>query len=559
MGLTASCASLPAVYVSLLSCTQGQGPATALPAALLANVLALLGQSCLQSAALVNSTWHAASVLAVSSIQVSSLDPSKAAALSGYLKAHAATANISSIEVQTGGSSCHSSESLNVQFPFMKSPLQSLKLNGMFMVNAAAATADNMFVDDEYIAHDASIGQHFMFNSCLGGPCASSLTQLDIASTQLYLSGLEDLTSLQRLSVVAGNFPAGLLRDNFLVLSMGLHHLQQLTSLRLGDYYTSAVPWSQLSGLTSLRELMLGAVNSGRLTFPEGSLPTSLTRFRVSAMCSSRDQLMFTAATATALAQLTALLVLELRTVGHVHVALLSALVHLQRLVISEGHQSTNGTLAAGPDEPRLSALTALTELQHLQLPALNDAQPAAVDAADFAAITASPQLTFLRFDLSPPKWTVSNGLSAADVPKVFAAQRQLLNLRHLVGLAGWLGHDGTAADPQHFGDRVPCLGHVVRCCPNLQQLVLQYDASVPELAHWDISSGILQLAGLMELTRLDIDFSEGDVMTAFGILAKLTGLQDLVLRDFSDKYGQDVLVLTTLKAADTLEVQRVG
>lgn len=86
---------------------------------------------------------------------------------------------------------------------------------------------------------------------------------------------------------------------------------------------------------------------------------------------------------------------LEWRRVGNVHVALLSAPVHLQRLVIKEKHYSSIdiGILLAGPDEPRLSVLTGLTELQHLQLPVFSGTQPGVVaisDAADFAAISAS-------------------------------------------------------------------------------------------------------------------------------------------------------------------------
>lgn len=187
------------------------------------------------------------------------------------------------------------------------------------------------------------------------------------------------------------------------------------------------------------------------------------------------DPCPFTLQTVPALAQLTALQPLELKRVGQFSVGLLPQLKRLQRCIIGTEHMAPpahEGLAAGAPAEQGqnqvwLTVLTALTALQHLQLPALHPIEPAAVAPADYAAMTASAQLTHL--DLSRCLTTPEAVQHAFPAQQRLEVGCRLLQLKHLVGSVQWLDHvvladaDGTAGDP------VPCLARVVTCCPNLQ------------------------------------------------------------------------------------------
>lgn len=163
---------------------------------------------------------------------------------------------------------------------------------------------------------------------------------------------------------------------------------------------------------------------------------------------------------------------------------------------------------STGNGEPTLSVLTALTNLEHLEMPSVSNG--VMVLPADYAAITASPQLTHLdlsycSFDPEHAKDVFSDNLR---LPK-------LLSLRLTVS---WLLETET-------------IQRVVDCCPGLAALRIESsgggDVAEVQPEQWAARLGCL--AGLSALTRLSMTVMDISLTTeVYRAIGTLTGLQEL-------------------------------
>jgi hypothetical protein len=158
--------------------------------------------------------------------------------------------------------------------------------------------------------------------------------------------------------------------------------------------------------------------------------------------------------------------------------------------------------------------LTALTNLEHLQLP--SDSDGVMLMPADYAAITASPQLTHL--DLS----YITFDLEQAN--NMFPDDRRLPKLVSLRLTIGWLLHLET-------------IQRVVDCCHALEALRIESngggDVEAVQPEGWAARFGCL--AGLSGLTRLSMTAMDLPLTTkVFRAIGALTRLQELGL-DFMD------------------------
>lgn len=230
------------------------------------------------------------------------------------------------------------------------------------------------------------------------------------------------------------------------------------------------------------------------------------------------------------LCRLTALQELDLRCSGQpVHAAALSRLCSLRRLRITS-------PLTARDGEPTLVVLTALTNLQELAMAHLHPEHPAAVTAEDFAAVTASQQLTSMHF--------VWNSLPDPEqVCMMFPRQRVRPNLVSLEGDQTLL----PGADP---------LNSIASCCPNLQRLTVPCTGGLfeepPVAAWWAGFAALQQLSGLTyHLNVLHIEMT----VDLWQSLAALTGLQDLAAMDMGQDDMLGMVQLTSCTALHQLHV----
>lgn len=141
----------------------------------------------------------------------------------------------------------------------------------------------------------------------------------------------------------------------------------------------------------------------------------------------------------------------------------------------------------AGPDEPTLVVLTALTRLKHLEMDRFDLGDTPAREPADFAALTSSPALEHLDLHQAVI-WDAAATVTAA----LFPDNRQLLNLRSLVIEMCWL-EDLEAAK------------RVATCCPGLQHI--QVNCIEEEPISFEsataVAAGLSCLTALSALTSL--------------------------------------------------------
>jgi len=232
-----------------------------------------------------------------------------------------------------------------------------------------------------------------------------------------------------------------------------------------------------------------------------------------------------------ALCQLPALQSLQVQRAQRCHVALLSGLTALTCLVV-EG-----SSLAAGENELNLLVLNRLTKLQDLVLSSMSRASPAAADPRDFAAITASRQLTKLKLSHSL--------LEPDDLHAVFPAGRHCDKLQHLSLWIDWL-EDAEA------------MSSMVRCCENLQELKIichgGHEVAAEAAEVW--REGLAPLTGLSRLTYLYMSALDVNIAPeVWGAITALSTLRKLEMETLEVKHINGMMQRTALRQLTELQL----
>uniref|UniRef100_A0A383V902 F-box domain-containing protein n=1 Tax=Tetradesmus obliquus TaxID=3088 RepID=A0A383V902_TETOB len=321
---------------------------------------------------------------------------------------------------------------------------------------------------------------------------------------------LRKLSRLQQLEL-----PGFILQDSPGLLG----GLSQLTSLDLGrEWYREAAPtfcppWSSLQ---HLQELRLGVETPRMLQ----DLPLSLTLLKLNWLGTERLH----SSTAPGVAQLTALQHFEVDVYdSQICPSILRHMQQLRHLDLQD---------IVGEELPvLLSALQSMQQLQRLSLYSIKGQVPEDNAVHQYAALTASSQLTHL--DLSWDDQVMAGG--AAQY--MFAEGKQLPLLQNLCfGMDHWEGHS-----PQLFeqGD----LARLAAACPALQQLWVlpRMEPHTEEIASLVLLTSVTQLhvacgdLPLRELTAVLFQMSQlvdlqVSGLDAFGLaaLTQLTGLRHL-------------------------------
>jgi hypothetical protein len=230
---------------------------------------------------------------------------------------------------------------------------------------------------------------------------------------------------VSRLELQVDN-PSTIDESTSAAVGLALPALEQLQSLQLRRGWRAAAV-AQLSSLHKLQELDLSCHSSvlraAAATAPTGLTSLVLNRCIYSAQLQEGESPESTTSAQTAWASLPKLQKLELRASVCISFPAVARLPELRTCIISCASIAAHGE---GPT--RLSALSALTRLQHLGLagwlmPTGKDELPV-LDGSDCAALTASTQLTFL----SVHRWQLQPELCGA----VFPPERQLPLLQEL-------------------------------------------------------------------------------------------------------------------------------
>lgn len=496
-------------------CCPPQSPISRLDCQLLVKVLQHAGQQyTLQACALVCRSWHTAAVQSLETIEVKKCTPPKATSLSEWLQTYRDSAAVSGISADGSWSSDGTPQLQLLQQQLEK--LCDLRLSHLeATVGPAGGDGDG---PRPMLCH-----------------ASTALTRLELDKCKVVLQGLPSLTGLKHLVVTTKRVEDT--TDNVGVLAEAIPQLVQLTSLHLGGAVCVDAVLAHMTSCRHLLELRLDKClcTAGSFT----SLPQSLTLLDIgytftvgmsAAAANLLPQVTFSPGSTPALCQLTALQSLQVRNTHRFHVAVLSGLTDLTRLAIQ------GSDLTAGEDEPRLLVLTRLTKLQELVLSSMSDTSPAATAPEDFAAITASAQLTKLE---------LSNSLLEPDDARaVFPEGRHLNKLQHLHLWISWL-EDAVA------------MSSMVRCCQNLQELKIFSGGGHedPEAAAvW--RAGLAPLTGLTRLTYLNMFALEVDIAPeTWATIAALSTLRELEMEQLNTSDMDGLMQLTALRQLTGLQL----
>lgn len=358
-------------------------------------------------------------------------------------------------------------------------------------------------------------------------------------------SNISTLTGLRQLKLSFVGFQPqqpGSIPNAALAAALG--ELVQLTSLTL-ESCVNGTALSTATKLSQLRRLQLIGIGGSREALQMDDLPSSLTHLQLlnCYIQGPEDSSSW---------QMPSLQELEVWEVTGFQTAALAGMQQLRWLRMN----NDNCTI----DEESL--LDSLPHLQHLEHLELHDMQHEVSDAS-LAGLTASSCLTTLRLiDCYMPNDAASY---------MFPAGRQLQQLQELQIEASDELFDEYADFPDPLGadgemeGRSLSLGWgglqlLTTCCPNLQQLSLiwpEEDDTSPALTV--ASNDLRLLLHLTRLTKLSVGGLEWDDSTAEGVLAKLTGLQELCVVGASELSPAGLRHITRLTALTELYVSRCG
>lgn len=377
-----------------------------------------------------------------------------------------------------------------------------------------------------------------------GGPrpllchLSTALACLELNKVKVALQGLPSLTGLQRLGVTVSSKRTEDTASNVSVLAEAIPQLVQLTSLHLGGAVCVDAVLAHITSCRNLLQLRLDKCLCTASSFT--SLPQSLTLLDIGygfemTMTAEEEasvpKVTFSPDSTPALCQLPALQSLQVQRAQRCHVALLSGLTALTCLVV-EG-----SSLAAGENELNLLVLNRLTKLQDLVLSSMSRASPAAADPRDFAAITASRQLTKLKLSHSL--------LEPDDLHAVFPAGRHCDKLQHLSLWIDWL-EDAEA------------MSSMVRCCENLQELKIichgGHEVAAEAAEVW--REGLAPLTGLSRLTYLYMSALDVNIAPeVWGAITALSTLRKLEMETLEVKHINGMMQRTALRQLTELQL----
>ena len=229
------------------------------------------------------------------------------------------------------------------------------------------------------------------------------------------------------------------------------------------------------------------------------------------------------------LTKLTALQRLEVEDLNAVHPAVLGGLPKLQHLVVGYS------PLRKAAGEPGLVALSTLTALQHLELACDDLDESVAATPADWAALTASIQLT--RLYMTPENGGLVPGLK---YDQVFPQGCRLPQLRQLYATMGLLGNAAAVRA-------------LVEGCPALEYLDLSMavggepgDALMSLGPNQGFGHTVQALSGLSKLSALQLQLeNESWSEDAWRGLAKLTALRSVDVGTVTSNFV-DLVALTS-------------
>lgn len=187
-----------------------------------------------------------------------------------------------------------------------------------------------------------------------------------------------------------------------------------------------------------------------------------------------------------------------------------------------------------GIGEPTLSVLTTLSELEHLEVPPHSNS--AMLLPADYAALTASPQLTHLG---------LANAVTLQHAVDVFPDGLRLPKLASLSVCIDWLQDADTVQ-------------RVVDCCPGLEELQIESHGGgeIAGVHPMDWAARLGCLAGLSALTRLSMMVLDFPMTTeVYRAIGTLTGLRELSWDCMEPTYLGPAVQLTSCRQLTKLEI----
>lgn len=317
--------------------------------------------------AVVSKTWRTAAVMATNRITADMHEARDRVSLSRWLRLHAAAAAVDSIILWQ-----MDYEPFVKGPPFLLLPVQHLAALRKLVID---------HIDARIVGSPPSQG-------VIAGLVVelSALTHLSLHGISWSLSSLPALTELRHLELVhCGQVDTA---EHWEAVAAALPRLQHLTTLDLAGSLTQDAFLSGMQQLTCLQELLLGANDEDCTAASFQALPVTLTKLRITAATSNLD---LGPVTTPGLTQITALQWLEIQGLARFDAALLGSMPSLRHLILD-----THNLAPAAAGGLSLSALSALTKLQHLQLPLRIEHLEAQPTPADVAALTTSSQLTYL-------------------------------------------------------------------------------------------------------------------------------------------------------------------
>jgi hypothetical protein len=178
--------------------------------------------------------------------------------------------------------------------------------------------------------------------------------------------------------------------------------------------------------------------------------------------------------------------------------------------------------------------LTTLRDLEHLEVP--SDSDRAMLLPADYAALTASPQLTHLG---------MSDAVTLQHAVDVFPDGLRLPKLASLTIFIDWLQDPDT-------------IQRVVDCCPGLAELRVESRGGqeVAGMHPTDWAARLGCLTGLSALTLLSMVTMDVRMTTeVYRSIAALTGLRDIYLDGMEPTHLGPAVQLTSCRQLTKLEI----